>query len=180
MSLQIPNNEWTLAVDKLIDFSNSEILFGSFTSPFVAIQITSKSADSAWRNAGTVAQGISIIDQVGYGNYQNLQLNNLNLLQFPLITPDSYQLYYLPLARLETVRVRIWEFMGETVDTSVVELISQLQTNAIIQVDLSRIQEQIDCLKSMISQIAENIGIDQTEEPPTALTELEKTFYILN
>lgn len=147
MTLQLVDNSWELKLDAELDANTSIHLLGTFTNPFVVINVTSDDTLTPWRQAGTIGQAISFDSDYAHGEIKQITLDSYLLLQFPLLTGDSYDLYYFPLPRLVTAKLKIWEYKGETIDVSINELIGALQ-----KANLPNIEDEITALAKLIQE----------------------------
>ena len=128
MTLQLVDNLWKLKVDTTLDATISQHLLGTFDNLFVVVNVTSDSALPIWKQAGSIGQAINFGRTLAYGEVKQIYLNTYLLLQFPLLSGEIYDLYYFPLTRLVESQIKIWEYIGDTIDTSINQLIATLQT----------------------------------------------------
>jgi hypothetical protein len=164
MTRQLTGNLWTLRLEGNLSNILDKHSLGIFTNPFVIISVSSVYADSLWRKGGSVGQAIILPDgQTAYGTNQEIPLNQLFLLEFPLLAGDSYELFYFSLPRLETVNIKVWEYQGETVESLLPELGEYLESSVQLNVDLSEVLTRLDNL---------NVTVDLSEIQ-TQLTDIE-------
>ena len=163
MTLQLTDNLWSLKLDTFLDATHPQHLLGSFTSPFIVVNITSQQALSMWRKAGAIAQAITFESDTAYGEAKELTLNKYALLQFPLLSGDIYQLYYFPLLRLVNVQIKVWEYTGNTVDVSVSNLIQQLEASATFQVDFSSLDSNFVSIQQDLAAIKNYLSINNEQ-----------------
>ena len=170
MSLRITDNNWSLKLNTDVDSNVDKYNLGTFTNPFVIILIESVTANPVWNEAGKISEAITFDGQLAYGSQQELFLKQLNLRQFTALSGSNYQLYYFPLVRLESVRVKVWEYQGTTKDVNVENLINSLQTSSEVIVDLSSIEIKLNA-------ICQHLGINCNPREPTAE---EVMFFLFN
>ncbi len=170
MSLQITDDNWSLKVNTYVDSNVDKYNLGTFINPFVIILIESVTANPVWNEAGKISEAITFDGQLAYGSQQELFLKQLNLRQFTALSGNDYQLYYFPLVRLESVRVKVWEYQGTTKDVDIENLINSLQTNNKLIVDLSSIETKLNA-------ICQHLGINCN---PRKATAEEVMFFLFN
>ncbi len=170
MSLQITDDNWSLKVNTYVDSNVDKYNLGTFINPFVIILIESVTANPVWNEAGKISEAITFDGQLAYGSQQELFLKQLNLRHFTALSGNNYQLYYFPLVRLESVRVKVWEYQGTTKDVDIENLINSLQTNNKLIVDLSSIETKLNA-------ICQHLGINCN---PREATAEEVMFFLFN
>lgn len=151
MALQLIENEWDLMIDDI--FTPDKIHFlGNFVSPFVTVLIQSFDIEPGWRKAGAIAQRVPFQDTDTFGEFQQLKLSELTLLEFPFLTGNNYSLYYFPLQRLAQVRLQLWEYLGEIRNKETEELITAIEREVTVQADTSELQMAIEEMKQTIEE----------------------------
>ena len=156
MSLKLLSNNWSLEYDEIITGSRNKLLVGNYNSNYLAIFIDSVSKNPNWNNGGLVAQQIIFEDgTVALANTNKLLLGQLNLIEFPIISQDSYNLYYLGLERLTTTTIKIYKYLGETQESLLPLLTQYLENNATFNVDLSLITNQLNVLEANVNMLLE-------------------------
>lgn len=168
MVLQLTNNFWELKLDTIFDANISQHLLGTFNSPYIIINVTSDDTLTAWKQAGSVGQAITFEGNLAYGEVTNLTLNTFTLLQFSLLSGTDYKLYYFPLPRLVNSQVKVWAYLGETIDTTINDLAIAI-SNVNIEVNLSSIEKDLALIKNAL-------GIRPLVEP----TPEEIEFFLFN
>ncbi len=167
MTLQLVDNLWELKINSVLDATIPNHYLGVFTNTFVVVNVSSTEALPIWKQGGQIGQAISFDDDFAYGEIKSLNLNSYLLFQFPLLTGENYELYYFSLPRLINVNLKIWEYKGNTVNASVIELISALENANLsnLQVDLPAVTtklEEIDASIQYLEQLmsgTNNTGI---------------------
>lgn len=103
----IPIAAWDLGV-----LSNAEIF---------AILVNSSNAKQSWRWAGTITRLFPFqpnVDTSPIGKAStredSLQLNRAAVIRFERLSPLSFTFFYHPPKWFKDVRIRVWEFIGET------------------------------------------------------------------
>ena len=138
MPLQLTDNNWVLKIDTNYDGSDGqEIDLGLFASPYIIVRVSSASVLPGWRKGGFIGSRITTPQVTAYGARQELSLIEPVLIEFPIFQGSDYRLFYFPLFRLATVHLEVWEYAGETIDTTAQELLTALQTQAEITASLS-------------------------------------------
>lgn len=155
MTLQLLDNLWSMRVDETLSALSAQHSLGDFTSPYVAITVTSAYAQPGWSKGGTVSQAITLPDSSpAYGSFRELFLNRVSLLEFPFLTGGSYNLRYFPFFRLGEVQIKVWEYTGQTRDRAVENLVEALETSAVLTVDFSQINARLNTLEAAINAMA--------------------------
>ena len=159
MSLQLTDNLWELKLDSTLDANIARHSLGSFTNPFVVCYVTSDSALPVWKQAGTIGQAIDFDDSFAHGEIKQITLNSHLLFQFPLLSGDSYELYYFSLPRLVEVKLKIWQYLGDTTDTSIQQIITALESANLsnLQINLPEIEIQLQQLQASTNYLQELI-----------------------
>jgi hypothetical protein len=127
MGLKLTSNNWELKADSNYNNSLREHYLGVFSSPFIIAQVESSFALPDWRKGGYIAQGWQTENGIAYGKREELLLSESLILEFLAFSGNSYELYYFTLPRLTEVRLKVWEYKGDTVDSCTQELIEALQ-----------------------------------------------------
>ncbi len=154
MTLQLLDNSWELKTNGIFFNSVRQESLGVFSSPFIAISVTSSFADPLWSKAGSVGQVIALSDaSVAYGSRKELVLNQASFFEFPIFSSSNYELFYFSLPRLEAVQIKVWEYTGQTKDKAIEDLVTALETSAILTVDFSQINARLDVLEAAIANI---------------------------
>ena len=154
MSIQLLDNNWNLAYNSLITSSLDKLLLGSYSSNFLAVFVDSSTKNPSWLKGGFVSREIVLPDNsIGLANSTELRLGEINLIQFPSLFSGSYNLYYLGYERLEEVRLKIYEYQGQTQDVLLPQIANYLETNAELQVDFSEIDNRLDAIESILNNM---------------------------
>lgn len=150
MTLQLTENLWKLKLDTVFDAQVNQFYLGSFSNPFVIVNINSDYTSPVWRQAGNIGQAITFQDSLAYGELKEVFLDSFLLLQFPLLSGEEYNLYYFPLPRLVQAKFKIWEYQGETVDTSVSQLFEILSAATFpkLENDIKKINQYLSSLSN--------------------------------
>ncbi|MDJ0691672.1 MAG: hypothetical protein QNJ41_24610 [Xenococcaceae cyanobacterium MO_188.B32] len=161
MTLQLVDNLWELKTDSTLDANTTMHPLGTYSNNFVVVNVTSDYTLAPWRQAGSIGQAVSFDNDYAYGENKRITLNSYLVLQFPLLTGSTYDLYYFPLPRLVEAKVKIWEYKGETIDASINELIKALQNAG-----LPRVEDEITALIEIVreNQCAKSIDDDTSDE----------------
>lgn len=146
MSLQITDDNWLERFNQQVSGSADKYLLGTFTNPIVIVKVIPANIPEAWQHGGSVKQAIPFNNSLAYGTDKELNLRELNLLEFNSLSGDNYQLYYFPLDRLKTVTVTVWEYQGITKDVAVEKMVQTIETTTILNVDLSAIETRLNLL----------------------------------
>ena len=141
MTLQLVDNVWELKLDTSLDAEIEQHYIGNFVNSYVVVNVTSDDVLPSWRQAGNIGQAVSFGDDFAHGEIKALTLDRYLLLEFPLLTGDNYDLYYFPFPRLVTAKIKVWEYLGSTVDIEVNKLVESLQSAS-----LPNIEKQINSL----------------------------------
>lgn len=159
MTLKLLSNDWTLTYDQIITGTTNKLFLGNFTSNYLAILINSSFKKDDWQQGGFVAQEIVLPDSsIALANTTNLRLAEVNLIQFPILSEDNYNLYYLGLDRLETTTIKIYEYIGETEESLLPQINNYLESNAEFQIDTSALSLKIDNLENKIDTLEQAIN----------------------
>jgi hypothetical protein len=154
MTLQLLDNLWELRTNSVFFNTVTQESLGFFSSPFVVISVISSFAEPLWSKGGSVSQAIALPDtSIAWGNRKELVLNQLSLFEFPILSNNNYELFYFSLARLEAVQIKVWEYVGQTKDTAVENLVTTLETSAILTVDFSQVNVRLDAIEQAIADI---------------------------
>lgn len=137
MTLQLTDNLWNLKIDEIYDANVDKHYLGNFTNNYLVINIQSNHVLSDWRQAGNIGQAIPFNTDLAYGELKQITLDSYLLLNFPLLTEESYDLYYFPLSRLKESIVKVWEYQGTTKDISLQNLIDGLNNNISVNINES-------------------------------------------
>lgn len=154
MTLQIIEDLWNLRIDNSFDRSADKYSLGIFNSPFIIVLVSSTFADPLWNKGGSLAQGIELQTlEIAHGNFKELYLNKIAILEFPLFSGNSYELFYFPLFRLETVELKVWEYTGLLKDTAIDNLLEALEENPILNINFDSILTRLDELEMAIDNL---------------------------
>ena len=159
MTLQLVDNLWELKLDNTLDANAPIHSLGTFTNPFVVVNISSERTLTSWQQAGTIGQAINFDRDYAHGEIKQITLDSYLLLQFPLLTGNTYDLYYFPLPRLVEAKVKVWEYKGETIDVSISELITALQSAS-----LPSFEKEINSLAQLIQNTLLSSGIEHSDD----------------
>lgn len=116
-----------ISKEDLITGDNSHVPIDPFacgiltSSEFYAVIVNTVAGKSSWVWAGSLSRlfpfqqntDTTPIGKAIYGNHQ-LSINKAQLLQFDRLSPISFDFYYFPPKWFKDVRIRVWEFVGET------------------------------------------------------------------
>jgi hypothetical protein len=164
MSLQLTSNLWQLKTDSIFSNEASSYSLGTYSNPFVVIFVTSPNANPLWRKGGFVSQTLLLPDsEVAFTPGADVFLDKLALFEFSVLIGTDYELVYFPVGRLPEVRVKVWEYQGETVESLLPELGEYLESSVQLNVDLSEVLTRLDNL---------NVTVDLSEIQ-TQLTDIE-------
>lgn len=155
MTLQLIDNTWELRIDTTFDASVPIHNLGTYTNPYIVVYINSDDVLEQWRQAGSIGQAVGFGNDYAYGEIKPITLDSYQLLQFPLLTGKSYDLYYFPLPRLVNAQVKVWEYKGAVVNSSDIKIV-------------------LDCIKEDVTAIKSYLSIDM---PPKVNNDL---FYLFN
>lgn len=175
MELQLLDNSWILRIRKNIEAKKLHSL-GRFNSPYVVVQVISKTADPAWSDGGFIAQKISFQSIIAFASQQSIKLNFLSLLYFPnLLSSDVYELYYFAPKRLEKIDFTLWEYTGKTQN----KLVKEIEKEATVQVDPSSLNSQFNEIKVALAnlEIKDIAKLNATNPQQTNLSYLPQLSY---
>ena len=158
MTLQLVDNLWELKLDNTLDANIARHYLGTYSNPFVVINITSDNTLTSWRQAGSIGQAVDFDSDYAHGEIKQVTLDSYLLLQFPLLTGNTYDLYYFPLPRIVEAKVKVWEYKGETIDVSISELLNALQSAS-----LPSFEKEINSLAKLIQNTILASGIEDIE-----------------
>lgn len=155
-----------------------------FSSQYLAVGIIVKDSKDSWQYGGKIAQEFKFpsysTDYVKRGkafNYsQELLINRVTFIQFPLITSKDYKVHYFPPKYFTEVKIQIWEYTGITTDIlleNLVNKISELPAEDLI--NIPAIEESLNCIKSDLAEIKNYLGIFPPSEPIE-----ENLFFLFN
>lgn len=124
----------------------------TYSSEFIAVGVIVKSSRDNWRSGGYLSQEFKFTTGSGYATsnrafYQtsDLLVNNVQILQLPLLSEDSYKLRYFPPTYFADVRLQIWEYQGIETNTLIEDLGSFLAETPPNQlVNLNAIEQKLD------------------------------------
>lgn len=113
---------------KAITSSDNRLFIPSFdtgkvyNSQFIAVGIQVKNSKDSWRNGGYLSQEFKFSCS-GYNNNNkafnqtpDLLINDVSILNLPLLSDSEYKLRYFPPTYFEDVRLQIWEYQGIQID----------------------------------------------------------------
>lgn len=155
MTIQILDDTWSLTYDSVVNSTTDRLLLGAYTSTFIGVSIDSPTKNPVWLKGGTISREILLPDSsIALANSTELRLGEVNFIQFDELVLNSYNLYYLGYERLENVRIRIWEYLGQTEQTLLPQIANYLESNAQLQIDLSSVTDKLEELQTMIVDLS--------------------------
>ena len=153
MTLQLVDNTWALKLDTSFDANVSQHYIGTYINPYVVVNVSSDDVLPDWQQAGSIGQAVMFSDDYAHGEFKALTLDKYLLLQFPLLTGNTYDLYYFPFPRLVTAKVKVWEYSGETVDADLKQLISALKDANVLNSQLAGVEQKLCELTQLVKLI---------------------------
>lgn len=135
MTLQLVDNTWELKLDTSLDASIDQHYMGNFANPYVVVNVISDEANPSWKQAGNIGQAVKFDNDYAYGEVKAITLNTYLLFEFPLLTGNDYDLYYFPFPRLVTAKIKVWEYLGNTVDVGLKQLINGLESASLPNIE---------------------------------------------
>lgn len=125
-----------------------------YQSEFIAVGIQVSNARETWRYGGYLSQEFKFVTGGGYANTnkafnrtQDLLINDVSIINLPNITQSEYRLRFFPPVYFTEVRLQIWEYIGETTNKQVRDLIGYLaSTPTELLIDLPNIEAKLDRL----------------------------------
>ena len=93
-----------------------------YTSQFIAVGISVKNSKTNWRYGGYLSQEFKF-SCYGYNNNNkafnkssDLLVNDVSILNLPLLLDNAYKLRYFPPTYFPDVRIQIWEYQGKKIN----------------------------------------------------------------
>ena len=149
-------------------------LSNTLSAEYLAIGVLVENSKKTWRDGGFVAQAFNFsstgydVPRKGLIRSQDLLIDNVTIVKFPIIPNRKYTLYYFPNNYFDRVRIQVWEYIGESeanetkytsLNQESLDSISQLVESSVInnQIDVEQIasfseQEKLEII-TQLSQI---------------------------
>ena len=156
-----------------------------FTSSVVAVGVLVDNAREHWQDGGEVAQDFSFLNSdsryfdtgISFYSVKKLLINRVTVIELPLAT-DAYSLVYFPNPYFQSLRLEVWEYTGDVVDTikqqltSLENQLTNIENSILEPVNASLVNtttrfDNIDSsLAAILTALSTGIPIEPPVEPP--------------
>lgn len=146
----------------------------TYYSQFIAVGIQVSQSRDNWRNGGYLSQEYKF-NCVGYthnnkafNRSQDLLINEVTILNLPLLSDSEYRLRYFPPTYFSDVKIQIWEYVGVQIDVLLRDLTNfLLNAPSDLLINLSDLNDRLDTdlnyLTSQFLEIKERLNSGETK-----------------
>lgn len=94
----------------------------TYDSQYIAVGVQVENSKDSWRNGGYLSQEYQFScngydhNNKAFNKLPDLLINDVSILNLPLLSDNSYKLRYFPPTYFSSVRLQIWEYTGVKID----------------------------------------------------------------
>lgn len=149
----------TTLVKKAVRSGDNRLFIPSFDTgktyigQFIAVGIRVENSKDNWRNGGYLSQEFKFTsngythNNKAFNRTQDLLINDVTILNLPLLTDDEYQLRYFPPTYFSDVRLQIWEYIGVQTDALIRDIANFFsKASPSLLVNLPEVNRKLDLL----------------------------------
>lgn len=139
-----------------------------FTSQFVAVGVKVNASRSSWKYGGYLTKDFSFetsgyrVDDTVFFRSHDLLINSVQIVEFPILTKNSYRLRFHPANWFLDVTVQIWEYVGVVEN----ECDAEVNLHRLDAIDLKIAQMQIT-LDRILTAVTTNVVTQNASIPLT-------------
>ncbi len=130
-----------------------------FSSEFLAVGISVKESKDSWAHGGFISQEFDFRNtgyrdnNKAFNRSDNLLINNVSIIQVPILSLSDYKLRYFPPNYFVDVKVEVWEYQGLSVNLLLQDLANFFRNAPPdLLINIPAIEQKIDDLALAFEQ----------------------------